>query len=75
MTGFTSKIFSIKDRGIIAKGYFADITIFDPDKVIDTAEFSDPFKKPEGIHYVFVNGVPVVFEGSATGALPGKILR
>jgi len=75
MTGFTSKIFNIKHRGIIAKGYFADITIFDPDKVTDTAEFSDPFKKPEGIHHVFVNGVPVVFEGSATGALPGEILR
>jgi N-acyl-D-amino-acid deacylase len=75
MTGFTSKIFNIRHRGIIAKGYFADITIFDPDRIIDTAKFSDPFRKPEGIHYVFVNGVPVVFKGAATGALPGKILR
>ena len=75
MTGLPSKIFSIKQRGVIAKGCFADITIFDPEKVNDTAEFSNPFKKPEGIHHVFINGVPVVLEGAVTGALPGRILR
>ena len=75
MTGLPAKIFSIKQRGVIAKGYFADITIFDPEKVNGTAGFNNPFKKPEGIHHVLVNGVPVVFEGAITKALPGRILR
>ena len=75
MTGLPSKIFRIKQRGVIAKGYFADITIFDPEKVNDAADFSNPFKRPEGLHHVFVNGVPAVLEGEVTGALPGRILR
>ena len=74
MTGLPSKIFNIKQRGVIAKGYFADITIFDPEKVNDRAEFNKPFQRPEGVHYVFVNGVPVVSEGKVTGALPGRTL-
>jgi N-acyl-D-amino-acid deacylase len=75
MTGLPAKIFSIKQRGVIAKGYFADITIFDPEKVNGTAGFNNPFKKPEGIQHVLVNGVPVVFEGAKTKALPGRVLR
>ncbi len=75
MTGLPAEIFRISRRGAIAEGFFADIAIFDPEKVNDTANFSDPFKKPEGIHHVFVNGAPVLFEGEITGALPGRILR
>lgn len=75
MTGLTARIFRIIQRGIIAKGFFADLVIFDSGKVNDRAEFNDPFQKPEGIHHVFVNGIPVVFEGEVTGRLPGRILR
>ncbi len=75
MSGLPAKTFGIKERGIISEGFFADITIFDPEKVNDRADFDNPFSKPEGIYYVFINGTPVLFEGKPTGALPGRILR
>ena len=75
MTGLPAETFGIKLRGVIAEGYFADITIFDPDKVVDNASFDNPFERPSGISYVFVNGTPVLWEGELTGALPGRILK
>ncbi len=75
MTGLPAEIFRIKKRGIISEGFFADITVFDADKIMDKAGFDNPFEKPEGIYYVFVNGMPVLWEGSLTGALPGRIMR
>jgi len=75
MTALPAGIFRIQDRGIIAKGFFADLVVFDPEKINDRAEFNDPFHKPGGIHHVFINGVPVVYEGEVTGALPGRVLK
>ncbi|MEF9475459.1 MAG: D-aminoacylase [Candidatus Mariimomonas ferrooxydans] len=75
MTGLPAEIFRIKKRGIISEGFFADIAVFDADKIMDKAGFDNPFEKPEGIYYVFVNGMPALWEGSLTGALPGRILR
>lgn len=75
MTGLPAKTFGIKQRGVIAEGFFADIVVFDPDKITDKADFDNPFERPEGIHYVFVNGRPVVWEGKQTDVLPGRILR
>ena len=75
MTGLSAKTFKIERRGIIAKDFFADITVFDPNTVKDNSTFDNPFQMPEGIYYVFVNGVPVVWEGGCTGALPGRILK
>ncbi len=54
---------------------YADITIFDPEKVVDRATFDAPHQFSEGIVQVFVNGVPVVERGKITGRLPGRILR
>ncbi len=75
MTGLPAGIFGLKDRGFIADKYFADITVFDPERISDTSSFDNPFKKPDGIHYVFVNGTPVLWEGRQTDALPGRILK
>jgi N-acyl-D-amino-acid deacylase len=75
MTGLPADIFHLKERGVLAKGFFADIVVFDPEKIIDTADFNNPFSRPEGIHYVFVNGEPVMIEGRMTGAMPGRILK
>jgi N-acyl-D-amino-acid deacylase len=75
MTGLPAKTFGIKRRGEITEGFFADIIIFDGDIIIDNATYDNPFKKPEGIYYVFVNGVPVLWEGRLTGAFPGRILK
>lgn len=75
MTGLPAKVFSIHHRGIITGGYFADLTVFDPETVCDCADFSDPYRKPEGIHYVFVNGIPALLDGEITGELPGRVLK
>ncbi len=75
MTGLPSGVFGLARRGILKKGYFADITVFDPVSVRDTADYNSPFKKPEGIHHVIINGIPVVLDGCPTGALPGRVLR
>jgi len=75
MTGLPAKTFGIRQRGIIAEGSFADITVFDLENIKDKSTFDNPFEKPEGIHYVFVNGVPALWEGDLTGALSGRILR
>jgi N-acyl-D-aspartate/D-glutamate deacylase len=70
-----AQTFGIHKRGVIKKGAYADIVIFDPEKIIDRATFKNPFLKPEGIHYVFINGVPALWEGHLTGSKSGKILR
>lgn len=75
MTGLPAATFRLDRRGHIAEGYYADITVFDPENINDTADFVNPFQRPEGIHYVFVNGVPVVEEGVVTGAMPGRVLK
>lgn len=75
MTGLPAKIFRINKRGIIAEGFFADITVFDPEKINDRADFNSPFKRAEGIYHVFINGVPVMMDGKLTGALPGRIIK
>jgi N-acyl-D-amino-acid deacylase len=74
MTGLPAKIFRIEKRGMIKEGYYADITVFDPGKIIDRAGFDNPFRRPEGIYHVFVNGIPVMLDGEKTNRLPGKIL-
>lgn len=66
---------NIKDRGFLAVGYKADITIFDKEKVIDKATFDKPHQYPVGIKDVIVNGIPVVKNEEHTGKLPGEILK
>lgn len=75
MTGLPAEILSMHDRGLIRDGMVADITIFDPDTLRDTATFDEPHRYAEGIRYVFVNGQPVLVRGEFTGALAGKALR
>ncbi len=75
MTSFPAQRFGIFDRGLLRPGMWADITIFDPETVIDTATYKDPHNFPEGIPYVIVNGEVAVDNGKYTGALAGKTLR
>ncbi|KPK76931.1 MAG: hypothetical protein AMJ79_05000 [Phycisphaerae bacterium SM23_30] len=74
-TSIPAQNFGFEKRGALKKGYFADIVIFDEDKVIDKATWTDPHQYSEGIEYVLVNGQVVIREGEHTGKLPGKILR
>ena len=63
------------DRGVLKKGMWADVVVFDPETVRDSATFDDPNRLSDGMQYVLVNGVPVIENGKMTGALPGKVLR
>jgi N-acyl-D-amino-acid deacylase len=63
------------DRGLVKVGLWADLVVFDPDKVTDRATFGDPNQLSNGMEWVLVNGVPVVDGGKPTGARPGKVLR
>lgn len=65
----------IFDRGLIRAGFYADLVLFDPDTVIDKADYSGKAAYPDGIEYVFVNGELVVSKGEHTTARPGKLLR
>jgi len=75
MTSFPAQKLGLKDRGLIKEGMWADITIFDPNKIVDKATFANPHQYPEGIEYVIVNGKIVVEKGEHTKELPGKVLR
>jgi len=75
ITMLPAKTFGIYKRGIIKKGAYADIVIFDHERIIDRATFEEPFVKPEGIYYVLVNGLPALWEGQLTGISSGRILK
>jgi N-acyl-D-amino-acid deacylase len=65
----------LTDRGVLKKGMWADVVVFDPEKVRDVADFENPNRLSVGMDYVLVNGVLVIEEGNMTNALPGKVLR
>src|SRR5205814_375147 len=71
MTGMPAQKLRLDRRGLLAPGYFADVVVFDPASIQDTATFTDPRQLPRGIHAVLVNGVAAVEEGRITGKLGG----
>jgi dihydroorotase/N-acyl-D-amino-acid deacylase len=75
MTGAPAARVGLRERGLIKEGMFADITVFDPAKVIDRATFESPNQYPAGIEYVLVNGKISVDKGQRTPALAGRVLR
>jgi len=75
MTSFPASRLEIRDRGVIREGCFADLVLFDPDKIIDRATYEDSRQFPEGIHYVIVNGQVLIDNGEYMGIRPGKVLR
>ena len=75
MTGAPAARVGIRDRGLLRSGLFADITIFDPARVMDRATFEMPNQYPEGIQYVLVNGQIEVDAGQRTPVLSGRVVR
>jgi N-acyl-D-aspartate/D-glutamate deacylase len=75
MSGLPAERLRLSDRGRLAEGFKADVVLFNPDTVVDTATFTEPYQYPEGIAYVFVNGQTVIAPQGHTGALPGRILE
>ncbi len=74
-TSLPAQRMRLGDRGVLKAGAWADVVVFDPARVRDLATFAKPNQLSEGMDWVLVNGVPVIAEGKATGALPGKVLR
>jgi N-acyl-D-amino-acid deacylase len=62
-------------RGALKVGYYADVLVFDPQKVQDHSTFEDPHQLSTGMSHVFVNGVQVLRDGEHIGALPGRVVR
>jgi dihydroorotase/N-acyl-D-amino-acid deacylase len=75
MTSLPADRLGLGDRGRLVEGAWADLVVFDPARVIDRATFEEPHAYPEGIPYVFVNGVPVVDNGAFRDVRPGRVLR
>lgn len=75
MTSQPAQRVGLTDRGLLRPGMTADITVFDPNTVIDRATFEDPHQYSEGIRYVIVNGDLVLDDGVITDARPGRGLR
>ncbi len=75
MTGMPAAKFRLADRGAVRPGAFADLVVFDPARIRDTATYDDPRRFPDGIRAVYVNGVAVARDGAHTGARPGRALR
>ncbi len=75
LTSRAARRLRLTDRGVVRAGAVADLVLFDPDTIADTATFDQPRQAATGIHTVLVNGVPVLEDGRPTGALPGHSIR
>jgi N-acyl-D-amino-acid deacylase len=64
----------LTNRGVLKKGMWADVVVFDPATVKDMSTYANPNQLAVGMDYVLVNGVPVIAEGKMTEALPGKVI-
>ncbi len=70
-----AEAFHLKERGALAEGNFADIVLFDPEKITDKGTFVEPEQYPEGIWHVIVNGVVALRDGKETGLRAGHVIR
>lgn len=75
MTSLAARRVGLSERGLLRPGMFADVVVFDPERVIDKATFEEPHQYSEGIRYVMVNGQIVLENGKHTGKFPGRALR
>jgi len=75
LSGFPAENLGILNRGLLKKGYFADIVIFDPQKVQDHSTFNEPLQYASGVVHVFVNGEQVIKNGNHLGVFPGRFIK
>jgi N-acyl-D-aspartate/D-glutamate deacylase len=66
--------FGLTDRGVVAEGKFADLVVFDEQKINDRSTFDDPIAYPEGVPFVLVNGAMVVDDEEVTGIMAGQAI-
>ncbi len=74
MTGLPAQKFGLKDRGLVREGQFADLVVFDPERITDRATYEDPRRPPEGIKAVLVNGSLAVLNGCVIPRNSGRFL-
>jgi N-acyl-D-aspartate/D-glutamate deacylase len=75
MTSLSMERIGQKERGLIREGMFADVVIFDADRIQDLATYEDPHRFSVGMVHILVNGELVLRDGSLTGAKPGRVLK
>jgi len=75
LTSFPAANLKLNRRGLLARGNYADVVVFDPDYIKDNATFDKPHQFSTGVQHVFVNGVQVLEDGKHTGAKPGRVVR
>ncbi|GIW92048.1 MAG: hypothetical protein KatS3mg110_0089 [Pirellulaceae bacterium] len=75
MTGLPAANLGLRARGLLKPGYFADIVVFDPQRIADRATYAEPHQYAVGVRDVWVNGVAVLRNGEHTGKKPGRVVR
>jgi N-acyl-D-amino-acid deacylase len=75
MTSAVADRLSLRDRGLLRTGHYADVVIFDPATIADRATFAEPHQLSTGVRDVWVNGIRVLNNGTHTGATPGQFVR
>ncbi len=75
MTSLNAAKLGLRDRGLLQAGQYADVAVFDPERVSDRSTYTEPFQYSVGIEHVIVNGQPVLERGQPTGTKPGRALR
>ena len=75
LAGLPAANLGLADRGVLRRGAFADVVVFDPATIADRATYENPHQYAVGMKHVLVNGVPVLRDGEHTGATPGRALK
>lgn len=75
LTWLPAQNLKLNHRGLLEMGHYADVVIFDPEKIGDHATYEQPHQLASGVLHVFVNGIQVLRDGEHTGALPGRVVR
>ena len=75
LTSMPAHHFGLRDRGLVARGYAADLVVFDFDALENVSTWDEPIAYASGVEHVLVNGAFAVDGGDHTGARPGRILR
>jgi len=75
LTSMPAGHLGLTDRGSLAEGQYADVVIFDPATIADTATYEEPQQFAVGMYHVLINGEPVLMDGKMTGARPGRAVR
>ena len=75
LTSYPAQNLKLKNRGMLKESFFADVVIFNAEKVNDNATFEEPLQFSEGVDHVLVNGVPVLLNGEHTNKFSGRFVR